>query len=587
MPIRYARLIAAVAILVGIVGNTALVRAAPAAADASGQNLKPPRARQQEPLANKALTSPPAAPLGVQFVHVATAANTGANITTLDNPMTNGHMDAIILVTPNYNPGDFGGAYDNHPIAVFYNGSKWAIFNQDLAAMPLGAAFNVIIPATGANVFVQTATAGNIFGDSTQIDNPLTNGKPNAMVYVTPNYSPGGVCPCAYDSHPIGVNYAGGHWRIFNQDVAAMPVNAAFNVLVPPAGAGVFVHTAAAGNIIGDHTRIDDPLTNGNPNALVFVTPNYNPGGVGGTSENHPIGVYYTSGAWAIFNQDTTAMPANAAFNVLVLVPSFDVFAHTATNANSGGDHTSIDSRLTNSNPNAIVLITQNYDPTGNCPCVKNNHNTGMYFVGNQWTIFNQDGATVPVGAAFNVIVPPSGANVFVHTARLVSGDHTLIDNPLTNGNPNAMVFITPSYNPGGSGGTNDNHPIGVYYSLGNWAIFNEDAIGMPVNAAFNVFVPPAGSSVFVHTATALNINGDHTDIDNPLTNGDPNAIVFVTPNYNPGGVCPCVYDSHPIGVYYHAGQWAIFNQDVTAMPVNAAFNVAVYYKASLPLVTR
>jgi hypothetical protein len=587
MPIRYVRLIAAVAILVGIVGNTGFVRAAPAAGPAaSGQNLRPPRARQPAPFANKPLTSPPATPLGVQFIQVTTAANMSGADTVIDNPLTNGHPDAIILVTPTFNPGNVGGMYDDHPIGVLYNGSKWVIFNQDITLMAVGVAFNVIIPTAGANAFVHKATAGTIHGNRTDIDNPETNGSPNANVFVTPSYNPGGIGG-TYEMHPIGVYYTGGKWTIFNQDASAMPVNAAFNVFVPPAGAGVFLQRATAGNSIHDFTQIDNPLTNGNPNTLVFVTPNYNPGGVGGKYENHLIGVFYTSGAWTIFNQDLAAVPANAAFNVLLLVPNVDVLVHTATNANSGGDHTSVDSRLTNSNPNAIALITQNYNPTGDCPCVGNNHNTGLYYVGNQWTIFNQDGATVPSGAAFNVIVPPSGANVFVHTARLVSGDYTLIDNPVTNGHPNALVFITPSYNPGGSGGTNDKHPIGVYYSVSQWAILNEDTVAMPLNAAFNVFVPPAGSSVFVHTATALNSSGDHTVIDNPLTNGHPNAIVFVTPNYDPGGVCPCAYVNHPIGVYYTHGQWAIFNQDVAAMPVNAAFNVAVYYKAALPFVTR
>ena len=73
------------------------------------------------------------------------------------------------------------------------------------------------------------------------------------------------------------------------------------------------------------------------------------------------------------------------------------------------------------------------------------------------------------------------------------------------------------------------------------------------------------------------------------LTNGNPNAIVVVTPNWNPGGVCPCVYNNHPIGVWYTGSQWAIFNQDIAAMPVNASFNVYVdaNYKLYLPLIMR
>jgi len=84
----------------------------------------------------------------------------------------------------------------------------------------------------------------------------------------------------------------------------------------------VFIITATAGNIIpGGGLRIDHPLTDGDPNAILIVTPNYNPHGTGGVYEPHPIGVYYTGSKWAIFNQDAAAMPVGAAFNVLVVKP--------------------------------------------------------------------------------------------------------------------------------------------------------------------------------------------------------------------------------------------------------------------------
>jgi len=111
-------------------------------------------------------------------------------------------------------------------------------------------------------------------------------------------------------------------WAVFNQDLAAMPAGAAFNVLVATTDSAAFVHTATAANISGNWTPIDHPLTNDNPNAIVLVTQNWNPGGVGSTYNNHPIGVWYSGGAkkWAIFNQDLASMPDGAAFNVIVIV---------------------------------------------------------------------------------------------------------------------------------------------------------------------------------------------------------------------------------------------------------------------------
>lgn len=74
------------------------------------------------------------------FVHTADAASTVDNSTQLNHPFANGNPAAAILVTQNWNPGGGGGVYDDHPIEVWYDefSGRWAIFNQDLADMPIG-----------------------------------------------------------------------------------------------------------------------------------------------------------------------------------------------------------------------------------------------------------------------------------------------------------------------------------------------------------------------------------------------------------------------------------------------------------------
>ena len=79
------------------------------------------------------------------FIHRAIAANTGAHVTTLNHPHCNGDPNAILMVTANWNPGGGAGVYNAHPIGVYYTGAAWTIFNQDLANMPLNAAFNVLV----------------------------------------------------------------------------------------------------------------------------------------------------------------------------------------------------------------------------------------------------------------------------------------------------------------------------------------------------------------------------------------------------------------------------------------------------------
>jgi hypothetical protein len=97
----------------------------------------------------------------------------------------------------------------------------------------------------------------------------------------------------------------------------------------------------------------------------------------------------------------------------------------------------------------------------------------------------------------------------------------------------------------------------------------------------------PAGAAfdtVFIQRATPENISANSTYIDNPLTNGDPNVIIYVTQNWNPGGGTG-TYNDHPVGVWYDpsAQRWAIFNQDRQAMPEGAAFNVAVLQEPTEP----
>lgn len=94
-------------------------------------------------------------------------------------------------------------------------------------------------------------------------------------------------------------------------------------------------------------------------------------------------------------------------------------------------------------------------------------------------------------------------------------------------------------------------------------ALLVEGSIGVRGNA-------PA----FVHSATAGNINASRTTLDNPMTNGDPNAMLTVTPVSNDGDP----FINAPIGVSYDSGtgRWRIFRADGNAMPVGAKFNVLV-----------
>jgi hypothetical protein len=82
---------------------------------------------------------------------------------------------------------------------------------------------------------------------------------------------------------------------------------------------------------------------------------------------------------------------------------------------------------------------------------------------------------------------------VFVHraTPENITANSTFLDSEVVNDNPDAILYVTQSWNPDGGDGTYNDHPIGVWYDegAGRWAIFNQDREAMPEGAAFNVFV--------------------------------------------------------------------------------------------------
>jgi hypothetical protein len=256
------------------------------------------------------------------------------------------------------------------------------------------------------------------------------------------------------------------------------------------------------------------------------------------------------------------------------------VFVHVASASNIVSNYTLVNHPGTNSNPNQMLFLTQNWNP-GGIGGTYNAASTGVWYDNStqKWSVFNQDLSSMPVNAAFNLWVPSEGAStVFVTaTASNIVSNYAYIEHPLANGNPNAQLQVTQNWNPGGIGGTYNASNIGVWYdsSVQKWAVFNQDLSAMPVNAAFNVAVTATDTTTFVHTATGGNISSHITYIDHPQTNNRPDALVFVTQNWNPGGVGG-TYNNAPIGVWYDASaqKWAIFNQDFAPMPVNAAFNV-------------
>jgi len=224
----------------------------------------------------------------------------------ISNKDANGNANAGVWVTPNWNPAGQSGAYLNHNLGVWYDGSSWWVFNQDKTPMPTGVSFNVSV---GYNSLI----TGAVSGDSMS----LGFGGASNIFIITPMWNPpGGVA--VYNDHPTGIWFDGSNWWAYNEDKTSMPAGVTFNVHPCDPNDGAYIHFANSSNTTLNYTILDNPNLNGQPGAKLLVTHNWNPAGATPTYNPHPIGVWYTGSRWAIFNQDLAAMPTTIAFNVLV-----------------------------------------------------------------------------------------------------------------------------------------------------------------------------------------------------------------------------------------------------------------------------
>ena len=180
--------------------------------------------------------SPSGAVNKASFIHKADQENSRGDYTYISEPSINGDAKAIVIVSvsPTSDGESTGNASYEHNIGVWYEpvARQWAIFNQDRAPVPAGAAFVVIVPQASAG-FVHRASLLNTAGNYTYIDDRLTNGKPGITLAVTQNWNPGGRGG-VYNNHPVDTLYDPKleQWAIYNLDGAPIPEEAAFNVAV-------------------------------------------------------------------------------------------------------------------------------------------------------------------------------------------------------------------------------------------------------------------------------------------------------------------------------------------------------------------
>ncbi len=262
-------------------------------------NTKPLSARRRHLFYGAAMCFVMSVPLMGQTAFNYVMESPSGHTAVIDHESLNGKPNQIVMITP-----DFGtlGPYNPSSLGVYYVQGQWRLFNQDRAAIPDNLHVNVLVVPPSESAFVHTASAENITRNVTQLDHPKLNGNPNARPLITQRWE--GV----YNDHPIGIYYSSdGIWRIFNQDLAAMPENAKFNVILDDRA--TLVEAAAP---VGNWTAIDHASTNNHPDRVVLVSQHW-----AGFYNRHDVGVWYSQGEWRILNEDRAAMTRGVKFHVL------------------------------------------------------------------------------------------------------------------------------------------------------------------------------------------------------------------------------------------------------------------------------
>jgi hypothetical protein len=274
--------------------------------------------------------------------------------------------------------------------------------------------------------FTVKAVTSNISGHRLVVSHPRLNGKAHARIFVTSAWNPGGTPSGVYDNHPVSVRYdaALARWTIQHDNLAPMALGTAYHVRVDPSVRRVTA--VAGGNIFFSMAFVRDITADGNPNALLMVTPVDE-----GVKNPHPIAARYVAPYWAIWNTDGAPMPAGAAWNVKVIG-----FAHYVSQAsgNSGSplsvsagvdidgaartfhNWRTFDWPWLNGLPSTQLVVTANWNPLDRNPGVTNARYTGVWYTAGRWAVFNQDWWTpMAHNASYNVWAAPPPTPPVVH----------------------------------------------------------------------------------------------------------------------------------------------------------------------------
>jgi hypothetical protein len=166
--------------------------------------------------------------------------------------------------------------------------------------------------------------------------------------------------------------------------------------------------TTSPANISSAKALIDLPGLSGNANAIVIATP------VGNTTNPHPIGAWYYTGKWNIFNCDFAPMATGLTYKVqYFLNPGANQFLHLVTQGNLGAEGSYIDNPVLNNKPNVQFIIFPNHSPEVRAGSWLNQNQAKAAYNASsgKWYITNINGQPLQKGCAYNIVVSSSSGS--------------------------------------------------------------------------------------------------------------------------------------------------------------------------------
>ena len=249
-------------------------------------------------------------------------------------------------------------------------------------------------------------------------------------------------------------------------------------------------------------------------------------------------------------------------------------YVHANHTSNCFADYTLLDGSIVGTNSADHLIFTHVWGITDGTHERYMPQSHGLWYTGAEWSIFNEKQIAIDTNLAFNVLNAKVNGTAFTHTVTGANSidNVSLIDNSLLNDNPDAVFFISKTWD----NGVYDTAHVGIWYDQTDlkWTVYNEDGFTpLEVNSTYNIFIPEAGTSYFKHVATG---NYYITYLDDPLLNGNPDAKIFVVHDYT-NAPSTTGYINREIGVWYDGANWTIYNDDPSDTLFNGAtFNVLV-----------